>query len=53
MGNLNIDIRYAGEGYLAQNSQYEFVGMGNATEVDYIKVTWSATGEIVELPLIM
>ncbi len=22
--------------------------MGNATEVDYIKVTWSATGEIVE-----
>jgi len=36
----------AGEGYLSQNSFYEFFGMGNATEVDYVKVTWTATGEI-------
>ena len=48
---INIDgqsqYRYtlAGEGYLSQNSFYEFFGMGNATEVDYIKVTWTATGE--------
>ena len=49
---INIDgqsqYRYtlAGEGYLSQNSFYEFFGMGNATEVDYVKVTWTATGEI-------
>ena len=48
---INIDgqsqYRYtlAGEGYLAQNSFYEFFGIGNATEVDYVKVTWTATGE--------
>ena len=48
---INIDgqsqYRYtlAGEGYLSQNSFYEFFGMGNATEVDYVKVTWTATGE--------
>ena len=35
----------AGEGYLSQNSFYEFFGLGNATEVDYVKVTWTATGE--------
>ncbi|MDC1167485.1 FG-GAP-like repeat-containing protein [Flavobacteriaceae bacterium] len=49
---INIDgqsqYRYtlAGEGYLSQNSFYEFFGMGNATEVDFVKVTWTATGEI-------
>ena len=48
---INIDgqsqYRYtlAGEGYLAQNSFYEFFGLANATEVDYVKVTWTATGE--------
>lgn len=48
---INIDgqsqYRYtlAGEGYLSQNSFYEFFGIGNATEVDYVKVTWTATGE--------
>ncbi|MDC6366906.1 MULTISPECIES: FG-GAP-like repeat-containing protein [Flavobacteriaceae] len=29
-----------GEGYLSQNSSYEFFGMGPATVVDYIEVTW-------------
>ena len=48
---INIDgqsqYRYtlAGEGYLSQNSFYEFFGLANATEVDYVKVTWTATGE--------
>lgn len=48
---INIDgqsqYRYtlAGEGYLSQNSFYEFFGIGNATEIDYVKVTWTATGE--------
>ena len=36
-----------GEGYMAQNSQYEFVGIGSAANIDYIKVTWNKTG-IVE-----
>ena len=29
-----------GEGYIAQNSNSEFVGIGTATNIDYIKVTW-------------
>jgi hypothetical protein len=47
--NINGQSQYrytlAGEGYLSQNSFYEFFGMGNATEVDYVKVTWTTTGE--------
>ena len=48
---INVDgqsqYRYtlAGEGYLSQNSFYEFFGIGEAAEVDYLKVTWTATGE--------
>ncbi len=33
-----------GEGYLGQNSGSEFVGVSNATNIDYIKVTWNTTG---------
>ncbi len=29
-----------GEGYIGQNSNSEFVGIGTATSIDYIKVTW-------------
>ncbi|WP_208103851.1 FG-GAP-like repeat-containing protein [Flagellimonas ochracea] len=29
-----------GEGYIGQNSSYEFVGLGSATSVDYVEVTW-------------
>jgi hypothetical protein len=36
----------AGEGYLSQNSNYEFVGLNNATVIDYIKVTWNTTGQV-------
>jgi len=45
--NGTSQYRYTvcGEGYLAQNSQYEFVGVGSATTIDYIKVTWNATGQ--------
>ena len=35
----------AGEGYLSQNSSYEFVGVSDATTIDYIKVTWKTTGQ--------
>lgn len=46
-GKSQYKFTVCGEGYLSQNSQYEFVGVGNATNIDYIKVTWSKTG-IVE-----
>ena len=36
----------AGEGYLSQNSSYEFVGIADATVIDYIKVTWKTTGQV-------
>jgi hypothetical protein len=29
-----------GEGYLGQNSAYEFFGLGAASEIDYVKVNW-------------
>ena len=47
--NGKSQYRYTvcGEGYLGQNSHYEFVGVGGATNIDYIKVTWNKTG-IVE-----
>jgi len=43
--NGRSQYRYtlAGEGYISQNSYYEFFGIGNATEVDYVKVTWTGT----------
>lgn len=47
--NGKSQYRYTvcGEGYLGQNSEYEFFGLGSATQIDYIKVTWNKTG-IVE-----
>ncbi|PHR72826.1 MAG: hypothetical protein COA67_03760 [Lutibacter sp.] len=30
----------AGEGYTAQNSNYEFFGLGSETKVDMLKITW-------------
>jgi hypothetical protein len=43
-GESQYRYTLAGEGYLSQNSFYEFFGTGTATEIDYIKVTWTATG---------
>ena len=45
--NGSSQYRYtiAGEGYLAQNSSYEFFGIGNATIVDFVRVYWKATGQ--------
>ncbi|MGJ8743216.1 FG-GAP-like repeat-containing protein [Polaribacter sp.] len=47
--NGKSQFRYTlcGEGYLGQNSSYEFFGLANAASIDYIKVTWNTTG-IVE-----
>jgi len=36
----------AGEGYLGQNSAYEFFGLGASTTIEYVKVTWKATGQV-------
>lgn len=47
---INVDgqsqYRYtlAGEGYLSQNSFYEFFGTGLSNLIDYVKVTWTSTG---------
>ncbi|MFT4684105.1 MAG: hypothetical protein ACI8RP_000741 [Urechidicola sp.] len=38
-----------GEGYLAQNSNSEFIGVGTATNIDQLKITWlSGTEDIFE-----
>lgn len=40
-----------GEGFLGQNSGFEFFGIGEATSIDYIKVTWlSGVVDIIENP---
>ncbi|MBL4604849.1 MAG: VCBS repeat-containing protein [Flavobacteriaceae bacterium] len=46
--NGKSQYRYTlcGEGYLGQNSSYEFVGVSTATNIDYIKVTWNTTGQV-------
>ena len=46
--NGKSQFRYTlcGEGYLGQNSSYEFFGLANATSIDYIKVTWNKTGVV-------
>jgi hypothetical protein len=46
-GSSQYRFTSSGEGYLGQNSNYEFFGLGTATIVDYIKITWNKTG-IVE-----
>lgn len=46
-GKSQYRYTLAGEGYIAQNSSFEFVGLDAATNIDYIKVTWNKTG-IVE-----
>tara|TARA_B100000787_G_scaffold169824_1_gene162416 strand:- start:20487 stop:22127 length:1641 start_codon:yes stop_codon:yes gene_type:complete len=45
-GQSQYRYTLAGEGYLSQNSSYEFFGTGTATEIDYIKVTWTSSGVI-------
>ena len=40
--NGKVQYRYTlnGEGYIGQNSNTEFIGLGSATTIHYIKVTW-------------
>jgi hypothetical protein len=39
-GNVTYNYTLCGEGYLSQNSAYEFFGLGSNNIVDYVKVTW-------------
>ncbi len=36
-----------GEGYLSQNSQFEIIGLGDATNVDFLKIKWLGGSEDV------
>ncbi len=39
-GQEQYHYTLCGEGFLGQNSAYEFFGLGDATTVDFIEVTW-------------
>jgi len=39
-GEKQYNYTLCGEGYLGQNSAYEFFGIGDAIQIDYIKVNW-------------
>ena len=39
-GNKQYRYNACGEGYISQNSNTEFFGLGAAVSIDYIKVTW-------------
>ena len=39
-GEKQYNYTLCGEGYLGQNSATEFFGVGDATTIDYVKVSW-------------
>lgn len=39
-GQEQYHYTLCGEGFLGQNSAYEFFGLGDATTIDFIEVTW-------------
>ncbi|MFY0629920.1 MAG: VCBS repeat-containing protein [Flavobacteriaceae bacterium] len=45
-GKSQYRYTVCGEGYLGQNSDSEFIGLKDATLIDYIKVTWNRTGVV-------
>lgn len=52
-GLKQYNYTLCGEGYLGQNSAYEFFGIGASTTIDYIKVTWlSGIVDIIDNPVI-
>lgn len=52
-GERQYNYTLCGEGYLGQNSAYEFFGIGAATEIDYVKVSWlSGTEDLILNPSI-
>ncbi len=52
-GEKQYNYTLCGEGYLSQNSAWEFFGIGDATEIEYIKVDWlSGVQDIINDPQI-
>ncbi len=52
-GQKQYNYTLCGEGFLSQNSAYEFFGIGDATEIEYVKVTWlSGIVDYIENPQI-
>ncbi len=50
-GENQYNYTLLGEGFLGQNSAYEFFGIGEATSIDYVKVTWlSGIVDYIENP---
>lgn len=45
-GKIQYRYTVSGEGYLGQNATHEHVGIGTATNIDYIKITWNTTGQV-------
>ncbi len=43
-GESQFRYTLCGEGYLAQNSEYEFFGIGDNTIIDKVNITWNKTG---------
>ena len=50
-GNKQYNYTLCGEGFLGQNSAYEFFGLGAANSIDYIKVSWlSGQVDVIQTP---
>lgn len=48
-GQKQYNYTLCGEGYLSQNSGFEFFGIGNAESIDYVKVKWlSGQEDLIE-----
>lgn len=52
-GQVQYRYTHCGEGFLAQNSASEFMGIGANTSIDYIKVKWlSGIEDVISNPSI-
>jgi len=52
-GEKQYNYTLLGEGFLAQNSASEFFGIGQASSIDYVKVTWlSGIVDYIENPAV-
>tara|TARA_R110000850_G_scaffold277086_1_gene422431 strand:- start:170944 stop:172683 length:1740 start_codon:yes stop_codon:yes gene_type:complete len=52
-GEKQHNYTLLGEGFLGQNSSYEFFGIGESASIDYVKVTWlSGIVDYIENPAI-
>ncbi len=50
-GEKQYNYTVLGEGYLGQNSAYEFFGIGESASIDYVKVSWlSGIVDYIENP---